>query len=65
MNVTYSTTKPRKYDTKAIAKGKWLQALRNGAGTSDDSGEIFYTDLDPKWFDTELITLQKILQQHN
>lgn len=60
----YSTTRPRKYDTKAIAKGKWLQARRDGP-SDDGSGSITYPDTEGRWHDTKLITLQKILQIEN
>lgn len=60
----YSTTQPRKYDTKAIAKGKWLQILRDGS-SSDTSGQITFDDTENRYHDTKLITLQKILQQEN
>lgn len=64
MRANYSTTQPRKYDTKAIAKAKWLQALNDG-GSDDGSGAIIYSDTENRWHDTKLITLQKILQQQN
>lgn len=58
----YSTTRPRRYDTKAIATGKYLQLLTDGATGGSDSAVITFADTNPRFYDTELITLQKILQ---
>lgn len=64
MIIHYSTTKPRKYDTRAIAKGKWLQTKRDGP-SDDGSGSITYSTTENQFHDTKLITLQKILQKAN
>lgn len=64
MITIYSTTKPRRYDTVAIAKAKWLQVLRSGA-SEDSTSFIHYDDTENRFHDTELITVQKILQQEN
>lgn len=61
MYVIYSTTLPRKYDTKFIAKQKWLQLL--SSGQSVGGATTVYSDTLPRWHDTKLITLQKILQK--
>lgn len=63
MYVIYSTTRPRRYDTKFIAKQKWLQLLTTGALNPDDHGVVTYADTLPRWHDTKLIELQKILQK--
>lgn len=64
MQTVYSTTRPRKYDTKAIAKGKWLQ-ITNGSKASDNSGRIDFSTTTTQYYDTELITVQKIIQKLN
>lgn len=61
MYVIYSTTLPRKYDTKFIAKQKWLQLLSSGA--SSGGATTHFSDTLPRFHDTKLITLQKILQK--
>lgn len=63
MYTIYSTTRPRRSDTRAIAKGKWLQLLTSGASNPGDSGVVTYPDTLPRYWDTKLITLQKILQK--
>lgn len=64
MYTIYSTTQPRKYDTKAIAKGKWAQLLASGA-TPSTSGVITFEDTLPRFHDGKVQTIQKILQaQH-
>lgn len=62
MYTIYSTTRPRRSDTKAIAKAKWLQLLATGAVNPGDSGVVTYSDTLPRFYDTELIALQKMLQ---
>lgn len=62
MYTIYSTTRPRRYDTKAIAKGKWLQLVTSGATNGGTAAVVTYADTLPRFYDTELITLQKILQ---
>jgi len=64
MITVYSTTIPRKYDTKAIAKAKWLQKLNTGR-LADNSGAITFEDTSPRYNDTKLLTTQKILQKAN
>lgn len=64
MQTVYSTTRPRKYDTKAIAKGKWLQ-ITNGSKSDDGSGRVDYSTTVPTFYDTELNTVQKIIQKLN
>lgn len=61
--IYYSTTRPRRTDTKAIATGKYLQLLTDGATGGSDDGVVTYASTDPRYSDTELITLQKILQE--
>lgn len=63
MYTVYSTTRPRRSDTKFIAKAKWLQLLTSGATNGGESGVITYADTLPRWHDTRVLTLQKILQQ--
>lgn len=63
MYTIYSTTRPRRSDTKAIAKGKWLQLLTSGATNGGESGVVTFADTLPRYWDTKLINLQKILQQ--
>lgn len=63
MYTIYSTTLPRKYDTKFIAKQKWLQLLSSGASVG--GGSISFSDTLPRFHDTKLTILQKILQEQN
>lgn len=63
MYTIYSTTRPRRTDTKAIAKAKWLQLLTSGATNPDSHGVVTYSDTLPRFYDTELIALQKMLQE--
>lgn len=65
MITVYSTTKPRFSDTKAITKGKWLQALRDGSSDGGESQVITYADTQNRHWDSEHITFQKILQEAN
>ena len=63
--VTYPTTRPRKSDTRYIAKAKWLQAV-NGDGLDGGLDQsTVYEDTEVRHSDTRLITLQKILQQQS
>lgn len=63
--VTYPTTRPRKSDTKWIAKQKWLQVV-NGDGLDGGLDQsTVYDDTEVRHSDTELITLQKLLQQQS
>lgn len=56
----YATTRAGWYDTRAIAKAKWLQQLRTPSTTAAGMlAEPQTTSL--KFHDTKLITLQKIL----
>jgi hypothetical protein len=63
MNIVFSTTRPRRYDTRFIAKAKWLKVLSSGAVNGGTAGVVTYADTLPRWHDTQLITLQKILQE--
>lgn len=65
MITIYSTTKPRWSDTRAITKGKWLQAMRDGPSDGGESQVITYPDTENRFYDTDFITLQKILQEEN
>lgn len=63
--VTFPTTRPRKSDTRWIAKQKWLQ-IQNSGGVDDGSDQtIVYPDTQVRFHDTKLITLQKILQDQS
>lgn len=56
----YATTKPGWYDTRAIAKGKWLQQLNSPSNVS--AGLVATPDThNPGHADTKLRVLQKIL----
>lgn len=61
MRTVYATTKPGFYDTHAIAKGKWLQQLRNPSSTS--AGLVAEPDnTQVRFNDTRVRTTQKILK---
>ena len=56
----YATTRPGRYDTRAIAKGKWLQQLASpSAAVAGVLQEPI--DLDIKFHDSRLMVIQKIL----
>lgn len=65
MITIYSTTKPRWSDSKAIVKAKWLQSMREGPSDGGESQVITYADTENRFFDTQKITLDKILQKEN
>lgn len=65
MITVYSTTKPRWSDTKAITKGKWLQSMRDGPSDGGESQVITFEDTENRYYDSEHITYQKILQEAN
>lgn len=63
--VVFPTTRPRKSDTKWIAKQKWLQILNGNGGDGGLDQSTVYNDTAVRWHDTELIILQKILQDQS
>ena len=56
----YPTTRAGRYDTRAIAKGKWLQQL-NSPSTASAGVLQEPTDLNIKFHDSRLMVLQKII----
>jgi hypothetical protein len=66
MQAVCSTTRPRRYDTKPIVLGKLLQLLSDGpTGAANTGAVVRYPDTGMRRADTELISLQKTLQQEN
>lgn len=63
--VTFPTTRPRRSDTRWIAKQKWLQVLNGGGVDGGLDQTIIYEDTLVRFHDTKLITLQKILQEQS
>lgn len=60
MRTIYATTRPGWFDTKAIAKGKMLQQIKDPSSAA--AGLLASPDnTNPTSTDTKLRTLQKIL----
>lgn len=65
MKTVHSTTKPGWYDTEEIATEKWNQIKATGAVDDSSGHKVTYSQTGPTFHDSELTTLQKILQHLN
>lgn len=62
--ILYSSTKPNAFDTPAMAKAKLLQIAQGNAAAVTVNGTVTYTPATNDAFDTEALTLEKILQNN-